>query len=107
MIIYELLISQAEKKGRIPHDADQVLKEICIRMKEDLRESLLQGQCRLEREFREMQMGGKPHSEFRARFEEKIDEMEEYACQPPADALMRAYCAKIPQLLAPQRYQVS
>ena len=92
MVIYELIINQAEKKGRIPHDAKAVLDEICLRMKEDLKESLLQGQCRLDKEFLALQVGSRPHSEFRARFEEKIDEMDEYDCQPPEDALFRAYC---------------
>ena len=95
MVIYELLVNQAEKKGRIPHDAKLVLEEICLRMKEDLKESLLQGQCRLEKEFMALTLGNRPHSEFRARFEEKIDEMDEYDCQPPEDALFRAYGAKI------------
>ena len=78
MVIYELMINQAEKKGRFPHNAKAVLDEICLRMKEDLKESLLNGQCRLDKEFLALNLGNRSHSEFRARFEEKIISYSKY-----------------------------
>ena len=92
-------MNRAEKQLRIPHEAAAVLDEITTRLKEDLRESLLQGQCRLEKEFRELTMHNKTHSEFRARFEEKIEEMDEYQCKPSEDSLFRQYVMKIPTAL--------
>ena len=46
-LIYETIMNRAEKNHRIPQDAAAVLDEIIARLKEGLKESLLQGQMRL------------------------------------------------------------
>ena len=79
---YNLIVDRAIKQGRIPEDARAVLEEVKVRIRDDIRETTMQSQTRLEAEFEALTMGGRSHSEFRSLFEEKVDEREEYSCAP-------------------------
>ena len=96
---YKVIVDRAIKQGRIPEDARAVLEEVKVRIRDDIRETTMQSQTRLEAEFEALAMGGRSHSEFRSLFEEKVDEMEEYTCAPDVARLCRAYLSKLPHEL--------
>ena len=70
-------IKRARRNGRLPHEAKEVYDEILARLKSRIRETQLQRQERIEKEFESLNMGKLPHSTFRTEWEYLLDEMED------------------------------
>lgn len=87
---------RAQKNGRIPGEAKEVLAEIRKELRTFLWETNLQKLTRLDREFEGLEQGGLSHADFRALFDSKIQDMEE-ACMdmPSIHTLFRKYLQKL------------
>ena len=93
--IYEIMLKRAQKKGRLPNEAKDVLDEIKARLRTAIRETDFQREDRLDREFQALTMGQKTHAEFRAQFEGKLDELEDADIHHETKVLRRYYLSKI------------
>merc|ERR1712242_297076 len=94
--VYDTAIKRARKAGKLPHEAREVYEGILIKLRGVIRETRMQKQERVEREFHDLLMGRLPHSTFRAEWEYMLDEMEEAGVDMPTqDTLFRRYLSKV------------
>ena len=75
--VFNAAYGRAQKRGRLPHDAQKVLEEITTKLKSAIRKTPLQREDRLDKEFEALKQGNSTHAEFRALFGEKLDEVED------------------------------
>jgi hypothetical protein len=96
--MYDLMIKQARRNGRIPNEAKEVMEEIRVALRQIIRESALAKEERLEAEFNKLTMtNGMAHSAFRVEFQRQVLEMLQadlYIAHHP-HSLFRKYLCKI------------
>ena len=82
---------------RLPDEAKEVMQEIRDELVTYIWETLLQRQTRIDREFESLVQGGLSHAEFRALFEDKLQDIRECPGMdmPSEKLLYRKYLAKI------------
>ena len=102
LMIYNMLYDRAERTGRFPDEAKEVLEEMKIRLRDCIKETSFQKEERLEREMNDLTFGNKPHAEFQAQFEVKLDALENAGLYDPMSTMcirkmFRLYISKIPQ----------
>ena len=73
--IFDNEVKEARKRERLPGDASKVMEEICVRLATVSKESSFQTQSRLDKEMHQLEMGRKSHGEFRANWEELLENM--------------------------------
>ena len=97
MLCYEGEIRRARRHNRLPHEADAVYQEIVVKLQQCIRETDFQRKERVEKEFRELEMGTMPHGRFRILWEDKLDDFIEANLQMPnSEKLYRRHLAKLP-----------
>ena len=74
---YETAMRKARRAGRLPQDAEAVLKEIQADLGGILQETEIQMHTRLDTEYERLEQGALEFQDFKARFEAKIQDMEE------------------------------
>ena len=94
--VYDIAIKRARKAGKLPHDAKEVYDALIVKLRSVIRETKMQKQERVEKEFHDLTMGRLPHATFRTEWEYLIDEMEEAGVDMPTEGtLFRRYLGKI------------
>ena len=83
MLCYEGEIRRARRRGRLPHEAEAVYQELTTKLRWCIRETALQRQERVEKEFKELVMGTLPHGKFRIMWEDKLEDLETAEVQMP------------------------
>ena len=76
--IYDNVQVRAQRQGRLPLQAKEVLEEIKTRIKAAIRETPFQREDRLDKEYQALVMGPKSHAEFRAQFEAPLAFLRRY-----------------------------
>ena len=95
--VFDTMKKIAQDQGRLPYEAKEVYDEIIERLRGTIRETELQRQERVERDFHALTMGRLPHATFRAKWEHVLYEMRAASIDMPASrTLMREYLRKIP-----------
>lgn len=74
-MLFDTLLKEAYKKGRVPDDSAAVLDEMIIRFKSESRESDFRKRQRLKAEFDALVQGSKRHFEFKIQLEQKVGEL--------------------------------
>ena len=69
MKVYDTTVQRARKPGRPPLEAIEVYDEIIVKLRGTIRETKMQRQDRVEKEFEDLAMGKLSHSAFRAEWE--------------------------------------
>jgi len=94
--VFENAIRQAQTDGRLPHEALEVLAEIRKELRTYIWETSMQKMTRLDLEFESMQQGSMSHSDFRAMFVRKLQDMRASDMDMPSEGtLYRKYLAKL------------
>ena len=94
--VYDTAVKRARKAGKLPHDAKDVYEDIITKLRTVIKETPMQRQERVEREFHELHMGRLPHATFRTEWEHLLDEMEDAGVDMPTEnTLFRRYLSKI------------
>ena len=83
-MIFDTAMTQACRDGRLPGDAAAVYEEVLKRLKDSLKETPLQRQSRVEKEFQDLTMGSKSHSMFQAQWERLLLDMQIAGVEIPA-----------------------
>ena len=99
---FEQMYDKAHKQRRLPHEAAEVLAEIRTRLRKMLKLTPYEHRERLDGEFARLQQGRSSHAEFRAKWENLIDDMQDAGMsiaiqdRPEVKAdLCRMYCRKL------------
>jgi hypothetical protein len=101
--VYDNAVRKAIKDARIPAEAGEVLNEIRIELRTYIWETKLQKMTRLDKEFESLEQGGMTHSDFRALFESKLQDMDDSPMDmPTVQTLYRKYLTKIAPTLRAQ-----
>ena len=100
--VFDTVVKRARKLGRLPAEAKEVFDEVVIKLRRTIRETVMQKQERVEREFDQLQMGKLSHSTFRAEWEYCLEELEDAGVDLPSqNSLYRKYLRKLsPELRA-------
>ena len=94
--VFENYLRRQVTKGRIPTQAEEVMKEVRAELRTFLAETPLQKQCRLDGEYNALEQGGLSHADFRALWDSKLQDMEEAKMDMPTEAtLFRHYLRKL------------
>ena len=64
--IFDTYINRQRKRKRLPDQAKEVLSEIKGRLKDRIKETEFQRECRVDKEFDVLKQEGRPHYEFHA-----------------------------------------
>ena len=75
--VFDTVVKRARKLGRLPAEAKEVFDEVVIKLRRTIRETVMQKQERVEREFDQLQMGKLSHSTFRAEWEYCLEDLED------------------------------
>ena len=99
--VYDNAIRRAVRKCRIPQEAGEILEEIREELRTFIWETRMQKMTRLDKEFERLAQGGLSHSDFRALWLDKLEDMEEcdYMDKMTEQQLHRKYLAKINPVL--------
>ena len=97
MRLYNTIVDRARRKEMLPNDAPKILDELKRRLGRLIRETGFQRKDRLDKEFENLEMGRKTHSEFRTLWEEKMEDMEAAGMEivENKDTLCRKYLSKL------------
>ena len=95
--IYDNIFRRARKARKHPEKAAEVLEEVKKKVKNAIRETDFQKTDRVDKEFQQLEQGKLSHTEFRAEWEEKLDELGEVGIKDVEDppTLKRKYLSKI------------
>ena len=95
--VFHNKMREAMTAGRIPDDAEKVLKEVQVKLRDYIWETNLQKLTRLDQEYQALCQGAMNHAEFRCLFESKLQDMTE--CEnyemPSESVLYRNYLCKL------------
>ncbi len=94
--VYNNWMRRAKRLKRIPEEAAEVMKEIRKELRTFIWETELQKMTRLDREFDALAQGNMSHADFRALWDNKLQDMEESGMDMPTTiTLYRKYLQKI------------
>jgi hypothetical protein len=94
--VYDNAFRRAMRSNRIPGEAAAVLVEIRKDLRTYIWETPMQKCVRLDKEYHGIEQGGLSHSDFRALFESKLQDMEESLMDmPTVTTLYRNYLVKL------------
>ena len=94
--IWDTYLKRQRKRGRLPVLAADVFEELKKKLQVEVRETSFQKQCRLDREFEQLELGRLSYAKFRVAFEAAVNEKEDAGMEVPStETLKRNYLTKI------------
>ncbi len=94
--VYKNMMRRANRQKRLPQDAAKVHAEIRVELRTYIYETIMQKRIRLDKAFATVQQGGLSHANFRATFDNLLQDMEDSGMDMPTEeTLHRNYLTKL------------